>query len=562
MITMKSIFIFILLLQIISAIEFNKKEAELKNFINKHIEIIKPLSREASLAYWEAATTGKPECYDKYSELQLKIQQIYNNPLEYRFLKNMKESGKIKDSILFRQLEILYNEYLENQMKPELLKSIIELSTEIEKNFSTFRGTINGNKVTNNEIDDILKSEKDNKKRESAWLASKQVAEVVSVDLIRLVKLRNEAAQDLGFHDYHEFSLSVDEQSVKEIDVIFHELYQLTNEPFIQIKSELDRILSNYYGISKEELMPWHYHDPFFQETPLVYQVNLDRFYQDKDIEELAKNFYHSLGLNVEPILEKSDLYERDGKNPHAFCTAIDREGDVRILCNVKNNERWMETMLHELGHAVYEKFQNPDTPYLLKTYAHIFTTEAIAMLFGRLSRNSFWMQKMLNLTDSERNEIEQVGNKYAQLKQIIFARWSLVMYDFEKELYADPDQDLNSLWWQLVKKYQLVNKPIERNKPDWAAKIHFSIAPCYYHNYLLGELLASQLHHHLIYGVLMLDSDRDFSYVNQKKIGEYLIRKVFTPGASLHWNEMIKQATGETLTAKYFVEQFIKNKE
>ena len=52
-----------------------------------------------------------------------------------------------------------------------------------------------------------------------------------------------------------------------------------------------------------------------------------------------------------ESVLASSDLYEREGKNPQAFCTDIDKEGDVRILCNLKNNEGWMETILHELGH-------------------------------------------------------------------------------------------------------------------------------------------------------------------------------------------------------------------
>jgi peptidyl-dipeptidase A len=164
----------------------------------------------------------------------------------------------------------------------------------------------------------------------------------------------------------------------------------------------------------------------------------------------------------------------------------------------------------------------------------------------------------MLGLNDADRKKFEEIGNKYAQMKQLIFARWALVMYNFEKELYRDPEQDLNTLWWQLVKKYQLVNKPAKRNNPDWAAKIHFSIAPCYYHNYLLGELLASQIHHYIVHEVMLLESDRNFGYCGHEKIGDYLKKKIFEPGASLSWNDMIQFATGETLSAKYFVQQFI----
>ena len=527
-------------------------------FIAAHVEKIKPMSKEASLASWAAAISGKPEDYDKVSELTLKVRQVYSNPQEFAFLKDAKESGQVTDAVLARQLDVLYNNYLESQIAPELLKKIVDLGTKIEKNFSTFRGTIEGDKVTGNEIKEILKTQTDSGKRKQAWLASKQVGVEVADDIIRLVKLRNEAARKLGFDNYHTLSLATTEQDVKELDRIFDQLYELTNEPYAKLKAELDRILADNYGVAVAELMPWHYHDPFFQETPLVYELDLDEYYEDKDVKELAAQFYTGVGLPVESILDNSDLYEREGKNPHAFCTDIDREGDVRILCNIENNEYWMEVTLHELGHAVYDKFHDRQVPFTLRRPVHAFTTEAIAMFFGRLSRNPAWMQQMLALTDTQRAEIEKVSGKYAQLKQLIFARWDMVMYNFEKQLYTNPEQDLNSLWWRMVEKYQLVKRPLGRNEPDWAAKIHFTIAPCYYHNYLLGELLASQLHNHMTHEILKLESDKNLSYIGRHELGDFLREKVFEAGALYHWNEMIKRATGQPLTPEYYVGQFV----
>jgi len=534
------------------------EEKQAGKFITAHVQEVRPLIIESSLANWTAANTGKSEDYDKVSELQLKIRQIYSNPEEFALVKSLKESGQVKDIELARQVDWLYNSYLENQIGPELLKKIVELSTKIEKNFSTFRGKIGGEKVTNNKIKEILKTEMDSAKRKEAWLASKQVGPIVAADLIELIKLRNQAARKVGFDNYHTLSLTVSELDVKELDQIFDELEGLTRELFAKLKADLDGILAANYSIDLTEIMPWHYHDPFFQETPLVYELDLDAYYEDKDVKELTVKFYTGIGLPVESIIDNSDLYEREDKNPHAFCTDIDREGDVRILCNLKNNEQWMETILHELGHAVYDKYHDRNVPYLLRAPTHIFTTEAIAMFFGRLSRNAAWMQRMLGLSDEKRAEIEKISTKYAQLKQLIFARWAMVMYDFEKQLYANPDQDLNCLWWRLVEKYQFVEKPQARDEPDWAAKIHFTIAPCYYHNYVLGELLASQLHHHIVRNVLKLESDEGVSYVNRKEVGEFLRKKVFEPGSVYHWDEMIERATGEPLTPKYFVAEFV----
>jgi len=543
------------------------KEQQLARFINSHVSKIEPLNTRANYAYWDASTTGKAEDYDRYKKLQLEIRQIYSNRREYAFLKTLKESGEIKDARLARQLDKLYYSYLPNQMDPALMKKIVDLDARITEKYNTFRGTIEGKKVTNSDIYKILTTEKDSHKRQLAWRASKQVGDAIVADLIELVKLRNQAVRKLarhtsgglGFDNYHTFSIVTGEQSVEELDRIFQQLYELTNEPFANYKRELDGILADMYGIKTEDLRPWHYHDPFFQRTPLVFQLDLDTFYKNNDVKELARTFYAGVGLPVDDILARSDLYDREGKNPHAFGFDADRKGDVRILANLNNDERWMETILHELGHAIYSKYHDPNEPYLLREPAHSFTTEAIAVFFGRLSRNADWIHQMLNLPQEDYQKIRKISWEYAQSQQVLFARWALVMYHFEKQLYANPDQDLNSLWWDLIEKYQYVKRPPGPLDAGWASKLHFTVAPCYYHNYMLGELFASQLHHYLVHNVLQRQSDEGVSYVGEKQVGDYIRRKVFAPGALYYWDDMITRATGEPLTPKYFTEEFLK---
>lgn len=529
-----------------------------EDFISKHVKTIKPMERKSSLAYWDAATTGRSEDYDRHSKLVLDIRQVYSNPEEFAYLKHIMESDIDKDHLTARQIKILYNAYLTNQIDPELLEKTVKLASDLEENFSTFRGTIDGEKVTTNDILEILKTETDSAVRKKAWLASKQVGPVVADDIVRLVKLRNEAARGVGFESFHTLMLETSEQDVSEIDKLFKKLDTLTRKPYAKMKEKLDRKLADNCGIDKSDIMPWHYHDPFFQEAPMVEKIDLDVYYKGKDIEALSAQFYDGIGLNIDDILKNSDLYDREGKNPHGFCTDIDKEGDVRILCNIKDNKKWMEVQIHELGHAVYAKYNDRDVPHILRNPAHSFTTEAIAMLFGRLSGNALWMHEMLGLSDEQRKELEEVANEHTKLGQLIFARWVLVMYNFEKAMYANPDQDLNTLWWDMVEKYQYVKRPENRDRPDWAAKIHFVMAPCYYHSYLLGEMLASQLHHYMAETIPGMKTDKGISYVGQKKLGSYLQKNIFKPGNVYHFNEMIKRATGEYLTPKHFVDDFV----
>src|SRR6185436_8141993 len=114
------------------------------------------------------------------------------------------------------------------------------------------------------------------------------------------------------------------------------------------------------------------------------------------DILKLCRDYYAGIGLPIDDVIARSDLYEKKGKSPHAFCTDIDRDGDVRVLANIVNNEYWAGTMLHELGHAVYSSLNIPaKLPYTLRSEAHILATEGVAMMFERWSKNRAWLEKM-----------------------------------------------------------------------------------------------------------------------------------------------------------------------
>ncbi|MCX7696588.1 MAG: M2 family metallopeptidase [Bacteroidales bacterium] len=528
-------------------------------FIHFYEETFKPLFKELNEAAWKAEITGKEEDYKRVEELNFKISSMLANSKNFEELKQIFEKKEeINDSTIRREIEILYHVYLSHQIDTLLQHKIIALETAIAKTFNTFRAEVDGKQLTDNQIEDILSSSTNNDELKKVWLAHKSIGRQIENDLRELVRLRNEAAKRLGFKNYHDMSLRLSEQDPEEIERIFDELDSLTREPFIKLKSTMDKILAKRYGVTPEELMPWHYQNRYFQEAPKIYKLDLDNYYKGKDVVVLTKDFFTSIGLDVEDILKRSDLYEKQGKSQHAFCLDVDNEGDIRVLCNIKDNYKWMNTMLHELGHAVYEKYISMDLPYVLREPAHTFTTEAIAMLFGRLASNAGWMKDMLGLSDEEASKISNDAYLYLQLEQLVFSRWSQVMYRFEKSMYENPDQDLNKQWWDLVEKYQMIKKPSGRNEPDWATKIHIATSPCYYHNYLLGELLASQLHAFICKNIIKKESF-DVSYVGRTEIGNYLKKYVFAPGALYHWNTMIEKATGEKLTSKYYAEQFIK---
>jgi len=459
----------------------------------------------------------------------------------------------VKEPLLARQLELIYNMYLQGQIDTSLISQQAKMETEINKKYSNFRASVNGRQFSDNEIESILRNSSRSDELQAAWEGHKMIGPVVADDIIKLVKHRNKIAQQLGFSNYHQMSLQLSGQNPDDVTRIFDELDSLTRDNFAMLKGDIDNYFAKRYKIDVKELQPWHYQNRYFQEAPEIYQVDFDKYYENQDPVQLASKYYAGLGLPVDAILAKSDLYEKPGKNQHAFCTDIDRAGDVRTLDNIKPDANWMNTILHELGHGVYSYYNDMSLPFTLRDAAHTFTTEAIANYFGRLATDPAWMNYMGIIDENEMKKIEGDSFKALRLQQLVFSRWAQVMYRFEKSMYENPDQDLNQLWWDMVEKYQMVRKPEGRDMPDWATKIHIALYPCYYHNYLLGELLASQFNHYVKTSVTKGNSEADM-----KAVGEYFKPNVFMPGARYQWNEMIEKATGEKLTAKYYAEQFV----
>ncbi len=528
-------------------------EAEVRAFLDEHVATIAPLVRESNLAAWDASTGADPHAHERSARARAAYRKVYADAAAARAVRTWLASGDVHDPLLRRQLTLLDHEYTGNQLPPETIEDLVRRATELEHTHTSFRAVLDGERVTNNQILDVLREERDGARRRAAWEASKQIGREVAEPLRELVRRRNAAARSLGFDNFYTMELSLQELDETRLFAILDEFRDRTDAPFRGFREELDARLAQRYGIGAEQLRPWHWEDPFAQEAPGVGAVELDRFFEKVDPVAVAAEFFRGIGLPADDVLTRSDLYEREGKDQHAFCMDVDREGDVRMLCNMRPNEKWMGTLLHELGHAVYDTYVPRELPYIVRGPAHTLSTEAVAMYMGRLTRDPAWLREVMQATlgDAEARDVRE------QLRagMLVAARWMLVMAYFERELYRDPDRaDLNALWWELVERLQMIRRPEGRDTDaDWAAKIHLSGAPVYYHNYLLGELMASQMSAAARRGI-----PAGRSVAGQTSVGEFFRERIFRPGASLDWNGLLEHATGEGLSPRFFVEEFV----
>jgi peptidyl-dipeptidase A len=525
-------------------------------FIDRHMAEVVPLEIAVANAWWVANTTGGDADYEAKVAAETRLDAKLADTSRFAELSEI-HNAPLSDPLVARQIHLLYLQYQGKQVDPELLARMTAKANAIEQAFNVFRARVGDEELTDSQVREVLRNSTDSARRRAVWEASKEVGRQIEADIRELVQLRNEAARRLGYDNFHAMMLALNEQDPQEVLALFDELDALTAEPFRQAKREIDEHLAAKYGVTVDELRPWHYQDPFFQEAPDVSAIDLDEIFANTNIIEVCSKFYAGIGLPIDDVIARSDLYEKPGKSPHAFCTDIDRQGDVRVLANIVPNEYWMNTMLHELGHSVYSsKFIPRSLPYVVRREAHILTTEGLAMMFERLASDSRWLAAM-GVEVPDPRAYDEAASQKRRYRLLVFSRWCQVMLRFEMGMYANPDQDLNKLWWDLVEKYQLVRRPDERDAPDYGSKIHIVSAPCYYHNYMMGELFACQVHHAMAREILGADNPTRAVYYDNPKVGEFLTEKIFEPGAVLPWYELARHATGQPLGAAAFAQDF-----
>ena len=501
-------------------------------------ETLRPLSRARNASWWNANV----EATEENARLRADAELAYSHALADRELFAAVQAARTADrgSLAQRRLDLLQDTMLPNQVPDALRSRIVELEAAVEMRFAAHRGVVGGREVDDNELKRILRSSDDPAERREAWEASKTVGAAVADDVRELARLRNEAARALGHRDWFALSLATDEMDEEKLAATLAAADRVTAEPFARWKHALDERLAARFGCETVDLRPWHYADPFFQEVPAEGGVDLDPLFEGSDVVELGKRTFDGMGIEVDGILERSDLYPRPAKCQHAFCLDVDRAGDVRVLANVVPDARWAETMLHELGHGVYDLGFDEALPWGLRR-THLVTTEATAILFGGLASQQEWLERVLGVTRGEAEELETRLRAARAADLLVFTRWVLVMNGFERALYGDPDADLDRIWWELVLRHQLVTPPEGRRAPDWAAKIHVAVAPVYYHTYLYGSIVALQLRDALAASAGGL--------VDRPEAGRALQRTLFAPGESVRWDRLVEQASGAPLS-------------
>jgi len=518
-------------------------------FLDAYEARVRPLHQEHGETYWRFALTGDAALQGKLEVLENTLSDLHADAAAYDAIRSWLAAGT-DDPLVQRQLEVVLPDFRRAQVDAALRTEIIKLNLEVEEVCTTFRPVLDGRPWSSNELDRGLMTERSDARRRAIWEATREVGAQIRDRVVRLAKLRNRQAQAVGYDDYFDLALADQEMDRASLFTILDDLRARTDGPWAALKSGLDAELAPLRDKAPADLAPWDYPDRFLQSVPRQAPGrSTDAFFSLRSIKKNTLSFYRGIGLPVDELWRRGDLLPRDGKSPHAFCIGIDNPTDVRVLCNLDGTARWQETALHEFGHAVYNRGISSELPWLLRDAAHTFITEAVAMYFGRMVKSRPWLESVAGVPD----ELARASARDQREAQLVFARWGLLVTTFERAMYADPDQDLDAVWWSLVEDIQGLRRPDGWRGGDWASKVHVACYPAYYQNYLLGELLASQLQACLHQRI---GAGPDEGVARRSEVGAFF-SELFVLGQRLPWERTVQMHTGAPLNATHWVEQF-----
>ncbi len=490
--------------------------------------------------------------------------------------KRLLEHPEMLDTLQVKQLKkVLYNAADNPQTIKAVVDKRIKAETEQTKKLYSFKYMLDAKEVSTNDIDRILAKETDLKKRAKAWETSKSVGAGLKEGLVNLRNLRNETVQGLGYPDYFTYQVSdygmTNEEMMALLKKVNQQLWPVFRELHTYARYEMAK---KYHAKEVPDMIPADWMpNRWGQDWSSLIDlkgIDLDQILAKKSPEwivEQGERFYVSLGFDSLPksFWEKSDLYPAPKganykKNNHASAWHLDLDKDIRSLMSVEANEQWYETSHHELGHIYYyQSYSNPQVPYLLREGANRAYHEAFGSMMGFAAmQKPFLVNLGLIPADTQTNDTLKLLKE--ALNYCVFIPWSSgVMSEFEHDLYTSklPADQFNKRWWELAAKYQGMVPPMARGEEycDAATKTHINDDPAQYYDYALSFVILFQVHDYISKQILHQDPHAT-NYYGNKEIGKFL-KNIMAPGSSKDWRAVLKNETGEELSARAMVDYF-----
>ncbi len=283
----------------------------------------------------------------------------------------------------------------------------------------------------------------------------------------------------------------------------------------------------------------------------------------------------NALGLAVMKSLGFDFDHGRLDVSMHPFCGGVSQ--DVRITTRYQENDFQQALMgiIHETGHACYEQNLPTALSGLPVGQARSMGIHESQSLFFemQMGRSAVFIQSISPLLQQHFSHIDNkvfvpanLNTLYSRVKpgfirvdadELTYPAHVILRYEIERDLMNGKlgIQDIPVLWQDKMMEYLGVNT--DGNYTDGCMQdIHWTDGAFgYFPSYTLGAMYAAQFMNAMKKDV---DVDACLTRLDLKPIHHWLNERVWRHASVLSTDDLVIQATGETLNPKYFKDHLI----
>ncbi|MCT4688369.1 carboxypeptidase M32 [Vallitalea sp.] len=355
-------------------------------------------------------------------------------------------------------------------------------------------------------------------------------------------------------------------EKVIEFSKKFIEYRGYTKHPYNTLLDDYEK------GLTTDDL------DKFFSElknsiVPLVAKIKeskvtinddfIKKTYPTKEQEALNKKLLKSLGFNMDSGMM--------AESQHPFTTNFNKN-DVRITTHYFENNLLpaLYSTLHEGGHAIYEQNIGEELNFTsLGTGTSMGIHESQSRFFENIvGRSHSYIEYLYpiikeafpeHFKDVTCEDLYEAANKSelslvrTDADELTYSLHIMIRYEIEKLLFENKIlvSDLPEIWNKKYKEYMGLTP---QNDADGILQdVHWSEGLFgYFPSYALGNAYASQFANKM---KETIDFEKDLKQGNLENIREWLKENIHKYGKLLTPSEIIENATGEPLNAKYYID-------
>lgn len=238
-------------------------QEEAQAFLDEYNSMFQQLLAESNEAEWQANTyivDGDTATENWVTRANEALAAFTGSEENIEQAKHFLESAGELNDLQVRQLNnILYKAGSNPATAGEIVSQRIAAEQAQNNKLFSFDFTINGNPVSPNEIDSILKHSNNPAERLLAWEASKAVGIELKEGLANLKELRNASVQALGYDDFFQYQVSDYGMESEEMIALCQDMVNDIWPLYRELHTWARYTLAEKYDTEVPELLPAHW---------------------------------------------------------------------------------------------------------------------------------------------------------------------------------------------------------------------------------------------------------------------------------------------------------------